>query len=342
MEWRMKTMENDEVLLVSIAKIANAKRPVIAVPSKIAKELDLEDIYVKFILKKDRTLILEQCNSSGEAIITEPNEFEKKVLQIQSDMKNELLESQRDIKKEVLESQRDIKNNLLETNRIIDEKLLELNQTLSKTNVIEEPQMEKELKTPKIPEHLKKEEKKGKKEIELISIKDKDPADYKYIFRYTEQDLTYEPQLVEILLGKEKLELARDETISRYGFNLTVLYGKPAIKLDSNCDWECDYKGKDRVPIHSYFNPHLETFIKNNEGVELRVPYKDVEAYEYKALYEFITITGKKYQLDNKEMWLDSYHFDADGRSIEELLSKKLYKEFLKGKYTKRLTYTRE
>jgi len=359
-------MNSDEVLFINIAKIANTKRPVIAVPSRIAKELDLEDIYVKFVLRKDRTLILEQCNSSGEPIIEELSEFHKKVLESQTeiinqvkenheeaknqiiesktDIKNEQIETRNDIKNKLDKNQMDIKNSLFESNRIIEEKLTEFNQTLSKIKTTQ-PQVPPAIFSPSNDFEPQKDNllaKDENKEIELINIKEKDPSDYKYIFRYTEQDLTYEPQLVGILVGDEKVDLDRDEVVSRYGFNLTALYGEAAIKLDSKCDWECDYKGKDRVPIHTYFNPRLETFILNEDGEEERVPYEKVEPFEYKALYEFVSITGTKYRLDNDEMWFDTYHFDADGRTIEELLSKRLYKEYLKGKYTKRLTFTKE
>ena len=304
----------ENIQYMQIVKATKGKRPSIFIPKLIVESLDLENTYVKFVLYKNELLDIRLTDEFGNEKVNQVkphDELKEKITQNQNELYSLQLETKDSINRKldkVIEHILTIKNNSNDLPSLLETSINE-----------NEPE----------------------EEIELIDIKPKDMLDFKYIFRYIEQDQEHYERIREAL--GDNPELDTKEPTQYCGLNMIRWYGgNPAVKLDAPCDWESTFKGGQIVPTMTYFEPRLYTYIKDEYGAEKRVPYDDIEPYESQALYEFITISGKKYQLDSNEIWFDPYDFESRFLTIEEILSKEFYQEFLDKKIDNHMRETQE
>ena len=296
-----------EELFVHISKITDGQRNFISVPKKIADKLDLEKTYVKFTMYDDNTFKMMQCDVDGRETISEPNQLQEEIMQRLLDLKNHQLEMNHLIEKKF--------NELYKISKIINNNINSQSDT-STQDIKEE-------------------------KSELINIKLKDESDYRYIFRYYEQDQEEYDQIREMMGDEPKLDYEEYNEFKGIKF-IKGIGGYPSILMDEPCDWECLYKGNNVVLQADYFLPHLYTYIKDENGNEQRVSYDEIKPFEKEALYEFIATSGEKYLLDYEEMWFDPYKYNAIFLTVEEFLSKELHQEFLDGKIDKYMDETDE
>jgi len=290
---------------------------IMKVPTRIAKRVDPEKAYIKYHMKKNGTFEAFQCTEFGEVVDKTPSEYESKILQ----------------------TQKNIKSRVMETNLLIEKKFGELSKRLSE---IEKKQVSVAPAESISTSSYSYEEEEEEDEIELIDIKPKDEDDYKYVLRFIGQDQEQYKEISE-LLEEENPELDQEEYIELSGLKIVKgLGGYPSVLLDFECDWETDFKGRSDILLQTYFSPRLYTYIKDEDGIEQRVSYEEIEPFLEEALFQFISpIVGKTYNLDCSEVWFDPYDPYTADKTVEDMLSKKVYKEYLDGETDNRMSRAR-
>lgn len=336
-----------DIKISQIVKTTRGQRPIINVPVKIAKEINLDNTYIQFILYSDNTLDLKLTDSEGNEKPKSPDEFQSKILQNQMKMLSNDLE--------LLETVEDLKNKIDELKKE-NQELLE--------------QKPKKI-TPKItPDEEEEDDYDYDRDYELIPISKKDPDQYKYVMKILEQDMQ------DLDLMKEKFKKLTDgkiirepeEAIPIMGYNLVSDFKGETVEHvlteENEIDWEgveLTRKGDDsgRVPIAMMLEPRIYTFVRSETGFLKRIPLEEFKLHEKEALYQFINCEGKTYNLDYEEKWFELIDDDAGireefrsktlkvnslfGMSIERILSDEMYQKFKKNKiwssFTERFQY---
>lgn len=312
----MITMNNKKELLSSIVKITNPNRPVINIPSKFAKKIDTNNTHVKFSLSSENEIELELCEEDGKPIKQKQTIDPETILQKLVDINSTNLNIQSQINNEFNEIKKSL-NNL----KITPHKNLKN---------IQESNNESSEDIKNSPKRYK-----GK---DLIPISDKTGINYKYIYRYQFLDYDLIDKVDEMINNDISSDRRKPKRYCGVNYIVSNDIGIREIILDSPYDGECSYKGQTRLTEAQYFNVRLLTFIKDENGIEQRVPYEEIKPFEKEAVFEFISYEGDKFQLNYEEVWFDKYDLSLSCVGIEELLSVELYEEYKAGKWKSNIT----